>query len=203
MKKLHWVKAITVFAFLVTLFATYFLRSEVLELNKIRFSSADIRATESSKRLKESYPLRVKEYEIALKNHELKMDHYNEMLKLYQTDYDAYVKRLKDDYRPPKLPQQPNKPQSPDVSDQLSRNNIAFRKQQYSYFDSAVYMNWIACISALTLVGGLLLLIMYDAERSPLVYMGILILSFVFMIGPSFHSIMSAIIGFLEAPSAY
>lgn len=53
------------------------------------------------------------------------------------------------------------------------------------------------------LVGGLLFLIMFETGNQKFVYLAVLVLSFVFMIGPSFHSIMSAIVGFLEAPPVY
>jgi hypothetical protein len=64
-------------------------------------------------------------------------------------------------------------------------------------------MNWICGVSALILVGGLLWLIMFDEGAQRIPYLVVLVLSFVFMIGPSFHSIMSAIAGFLRAPSVY
>ncbi len=138
-----------------------------------------------------------------MQQYELQQEHYEEMLALYRTDYDAYVQRLKDEYRPPNLPNQPGKPRSPELSDQLAQMNAEFRAQQYHYFDSTSRMNWISCASALALVGGLLWLIMFDQGSQRLPYLVVLVLSFVFMIGPSFHSIMSAIVGFLRAPSVY
>jgi|TARA_B110001454_G_C12413987_1_gene306441 hypothetical protein len=57
-----------------------------------------------------------------------------------------------------------------------------------------------ACIAALSLVGGLLYLLMFDVEGKRIFYIIILVLSFVFMTGPSCHSIMSAVAGFLQAP---
>ena len=64
-------------------------------------------------------------------------------------------------------------------------------------------MNWIAWLAALLLVGSLLYLLMFDTEGKRIFYVVLLLLSFVFMIGPSFHSIMSAIVGFLRAPGVY
>jgi len=43
----------------------------------------------------------------------------------------------------------------------------------------------------------------FDGGNQRAFYLAVLILSFVFMIGPSFHSIMSAIVGFLHAPPIY
>ncbi len=113
------------------------------------------------------------------------------------------MKRLKDEFAPPYLPQIPQRPRSPELSDQLARINADFRAQQYRYFDSTSRLNWVTCVSALALVAGLLFLIMFETGSQRLLYLVILIVSFVFMIGPSFHSIMSAIVGLLEAPSAY
>jgi len=197
------IKLVTIAAFMVTLWATYHLRSEVLALSKVRFSSENLRAEDNLREMKESYPVRVAEYEIQLKNHELEMAHYQEMLTLYRTDYNAYVTRLKDGYRPPQLPDKPQKPKSPELSDKMAAINADFRAQQFHYFDSSRLVNWVCCASALVLVGGLLFLIMFETGNTKIVYVVILVLSFVFMIGPSFHSIMSAIVGFLKAPPIY
>jgi len=197
------VKGVTIAAFMVTLSTTYYLRSEVLELNRIRFSSENVQAEERLREMKESYPSRVAEYEVQMKNYELQREHFQEMLDLYQSDYNAYVKRLKDGYRPPQLPQRPNKPRSPDLSDQLAEINAEFRAQQFHYFDSTSRLNWVCCTSALLLTGGLLFLVMFESGGPRFVYLALLVVSFVFMIGPSFHSIMSAIVGFLRAPPVF
>lgn len=202
-KTLPVIKCVTIAAFMVTLCTTYYLRSEVLKLNKIRFSSENVRAEENLREMKESYPIRVTEHEVQTKNYDLQMEHYQEMLGLYRTDYNEYVRRLKDHYKPPQLPQKPQKPRSPELSDQLAKINAEFRAQQFHYFDSTSRLNWVCCASALVLVGGLLLLIMFETGNQRILYLAVLILSFVFMIGPSFHSIMSAIVGFLRAPSVY
>jgi hypothetical protein len=202
-KLLAVVKCVTILAFMVTLSTTYYLRSEVLELNRIRFSSENLRAEESLRELKESYPLRLDEHAVQTKNYELQMEHYQEMLELYRTDYDKYVTRLKDEYEPPQLPAKPHRPRSPELSDQLATINAQFRAQQFRYFDSTSGLNWVCCVSALVLVGGLLCLLMFEVGNQKFYYLAILVLSFVFMIGPSFHSIMSAIVGFLNAPTVY
>jgi len=202
-KALPAIKVVTVIAFMVTLCATYCLRAEVLKLNRIRFSSENLRAEESLREMRESYPARLAEYEAQMKNYELQMRHYEEMLKLYRTDYSEYVRRTKDEYRVPQHPRKPEKPRSPELSDQLARANAEFRAQQLHYFDSTGVLNWVCCASSLTLAGGLLLLTMFEAGNQRVLYLVVLALSFVFMIGPSFHSIISAIVGFLRAPSVY
>ncbi len=202
-KALALIKIVTVAAFMVTLWTTYHLRSEVLTLSRVRFSSESLRAEDALREMKASYPVRVAEYEIQMKNHELEMAHYQEMLALYHTNYHAYVTRLKDGYRPPQLPQKPQKPKSPELSDKLASINAEFRAQQLHYFDSSRLVNWVCCVSALVLVGGLLFLVMFETGNTRILYVVVLVLSFVFMIGPSFHSIMSAIVGFLKAPPIY
>lgn len=193
-------KYIAIGSFMVLLFVTYFLRSEVLALNSIRFHSENIRADESMNELKESYPMRVAEYELSLKEYEIRKQHYEDMMKLYREDPEEYMKRTKDKYAPPTFPRQPHKPSSPGLSDQLAENRATFRKEQYEYFQNTSRLNWVACVAAMSLVGGLLYLLMFDEEGKRIFYLAILILSFVFMIGPSFHSILSGLIGLMDAP---
>lgn len=187
-------------AFLVLLFATYYLRSQVLELNTIRFSSENVRADERIKDMKESYPLRTSEHKMQMTQYDIQMKHYKSMLELFNTNYDEYVKRKKDHFSPPRLPHKPQKPKSPELSDKLAGINAEFRGQQYHYFHMTSKLNWVACAAALALVGGLLYLLMFDLEGKRIFYLVVLVLSFVFMIGPSFHSIMSAVVGFLRPP---
>jgi len=196
-------KYVSLIAFLVLLYTTYFLRSEVLDLSRIRFSAENVRSDERIEEMKTTHPLRLEEHKAAMSNYDVQMKHYKKMLKLYQEDYDAYVKRLKDHYAPPALPTKPRMPRSPEVSEKLARIDVAFRRRQFAYFDRAVRLNWVACIAALALVGGLLYLLMFDTEGKRIFYIVILVLSFVFMIGPSFHSILSGIISLMRPPGIY
>ena len=200
MSSIKLAKFITIISFLVLLFSTYFLRSKVLELNTIRMSSQNVMADETEKNLNNSLPQRTKEYENKLKQYEIQKKHYDEMLDLYQSDYEEYVKRIKDKFVPPRMPPNPVKPLSPEISDEMQKISIEFRKKQSHYFESTSKMNWVSCVAALTLVGGLLYLLLFDLQGKRLFYMVLLVLSFIFMIGPSFHSLMSALAGFLQAP---
>ena len=200
MSSIKLAKFITIISFLVLLFSTYFLRSKVLELNTIRMSSQNVMAEETEKNLNNSLPQRTKEYENKLKQYEIQKKHYDEMLDLYQSDYEEYVKRIKDKFVPPRMPPNPVKPLSPEISDEMQKISIEFRKKQSHYFESTSKMNWVSCVAALTLVGGLLYLLLFDLHGKRLFYMVLLVLSFIFMIGPSFHSLMSALAGFLQAP---
>ena len=200
MSSIKIAKFITIISFLVLLFSTYFLRSKVLELNTIRMSSQNVMAEETEKNLNNCLPQRTKEYENKLKQYEIQKKHYDEMLDLYQSDYEEYVKRIKDKFVPPRMPPNPVKPLSPKISDEMQKISIEFRKKQSHYFESTSKMNWVSCVAALTLVGGLLYLLLFDLQGKRLFYMVLLVLSFIFMIGPSFHSLMSALAGFLQAP---
>ena len=193
-------KYTTIAAFLLLLFSTYYLRSQVLTLNTIRLSSNNIMAEEARKGMEASFPARQKEYELQMAHFEMESKHYEDMLDLYKTNYEEYVKRVGDKFTPPRMPRKPTPPVSPELSDELTKVGIEFRDQQYDYFNSTSKLNWIACIAAMSLVGGLLYLLMFDVNGKRIFYIVILVLSFIFMIGPSFHSIMSAIVGFLQAP---
>jgi len=250
-------KVAAILGFLVLLSSTYFLRTEVLKLNEIRFSSDETRAKHELAQLKKDHPYEKERYEVAMKNHELKQvrdkekyetatqnyahnlerrkqrhkaaqvnyelqeKHYQKMLELYLKDYEGYVQALKDKYRPPQLPAEPTPPEmppepsppqmpvrpkpprSPEYTQQLSEIDAQFRAQKHHYFQVTSALNWVAMAGALCLVGGLLYLLMFDTANGRLFYFLTLVLSFVFLIGPSFHSIMSAIVGFLHAPGVY
>ena len=57
-------------------------------------------AEEAEKNLSESLPDRTKEYQNSLKQYEIQKKHYDEMLDLYESDYEEYVKRIKDKFVP-------------------------------------------------------------------------------------------------------
>ena len=196
-------KFVTLVAFLVLLFTTYFLRSEVMDLTRIRFSAENVRSDERSAQQKADHPIRVEEYKAQMKHYELQTRHYRKMVKLYAEDYDEYVKRVKDRYAPPVLPRKPRMPRSPEVTARLAAIDVAFRRRQYEYFDRTARLNWVACVAALALVGGLIYLLMFDVEGKRVFYIVILVLSFVFMIGPSFHSILSGIVSLMRPPGLY
>jgi len=183
--------------------STYYLRTEVLQLNEIRFSSDEARADYELEQFKKDFPHEQERHKVALKNYDLQVQHYEEMLELYQTDYSAYVRRIKDEYHPPQMPNRPQPPRPPEYQQKLMEINTQFRAQKHHYFETTSVLNWVAMTAALCLVGGLLYLVMFDTANGRLIYFFTLVLSFVFLIGPSFHSIMSAIVGFLEAPGIY
>ena len=50
------------------------------------------------------------------------------MLDLYESDYEEYVKRIKDKFVPPSMPRSSAKPVSPELSDEMQKIAIEFRK---------------------------------------------------------------------------
>ena len=196
-------KCAALVGFMVLVFVTYFLRGEVLDLSRIRFSSDNVLADDELAEMKATYPIRLKEHEAQMKQYDIEQEHYRKMLELYSTDYDTYVKRLKDRYRPPLLPNKPARPQSPEMSNRLAKISIDFRKRKFTYFNRTSSLNWVACAAAMMLVGGLVFLLMFDANGKRIFYVILLALSFVFLIGPSFHTILSVLVGAMRAPVVY
>ena len=187
--------------FLLLVFGTYTLRSKVLVLSEIRFSADNVRVENDLRQLEESFPNRLEEHAVSMQQYELRVEHYEEMLDLYKNDYDEYVKRIEDKYTVPQIPIAPNKPRSPEISKQLYEINADFRKEKHQYFAQAIWLNRIATGAAMTLVGCLIFLMMFDTDSPRWHYLVAVVISFVFLIGPSFHSIMTGLIGVLEAPS--
>lgn len=204
-------KLLSILGFLVLLVCTYGLRSEVLKLNRIRFSADEAVAAEEAQRHKDSYPDRLATYELDLQQHELlkahherEMAHYERLVELSKTDVEEYARLAAEgglQFPPlPRVPRMPGPPEEPGLRDRLVQINADFAAQRFHYFDMTSKMNWVACAGALMLVGGLLYLLLFDPDGGRLFYLLVLVLSFVFLIGPAFHSILSGIVGFLEVP---
>ncbi len=202
-KSINLAKFFSLLGFLVLLCSTYYLRNEVLALNHIRFSADEERARHQLKQIEESYPRRLEQHKVALENYKLQQAHYEKMMELYRTDRDEYVRLLKANFQPPQLPTEPDKPTPPDLSKKLYEINTQFRARKNQYFATAAVLNWISCAAALALAGGLLYLLLFDVNANRWFYVIALSISFIFLIGPAFHSILTSIIGFLEPPRVY
>jgi hypothetical protein len=196
-------KLVACLGFLVLLSTTYLLRTEILALNELRFSADETRAQSDLKDHEAAYPHEQELYQVELKNYELEKEHFEQMFELYQSNYEEYAKRLEDEYAPPRMPSRPNPPRPPEYGKKLHEINAEFRARKHHYFEMTSQLNWVAWLAAMALVGGLLYLIMFDTANGRVIYFALLVMSFMFMIGPSFHSIISAIVGFLEPPSVY
>ena len=196
-------KLASLIGFLVLVISSYYLRSEVLALSHIRFSSDQVRAANELKELRVSEPDRRQQYEAAVKQYELELEHYRKMIELYRDNYDDYVKRIEDKFQPPSLPTPPSKPTSPQVAERLYEINVDFRTRKNHYFESTRRLNWIACTAAIMLAGGLMYLLLFDLDSPRWHYVAALLLSFVFLIGPALHSIITGIVGILEEPGLY
>lgn len=191
-------KILTMLGFLVLLSTTYILRGEALTLSRIGFSADKAKADLEHKRVVETYPERVERHEVAMKNYELQLKHYQEMLDLYHKDYKGYVARIQDKYTPPQLPQRPEAPLPVDVEQKMAEIKVEFRQQRFHYFRTTTTLNWVSWMSALALVGGLLYLLLFDLDGQRLFYVIVLILSFVFMIGPALQTLLTGIVGILQ-----
>lgn len=189
--------------FLVLLLITYWLRSEVLALSRIRFSADEKKVELEQRRHRERFPERQKQYEVELKNHKIQLDHYEKMMALYEKNIDEYAALTKDQLRPPQLPQLPEPPSVPEIEDQFRTIQSEFVLRRYRYFVISEYGNGIACLGAVALIGGLLYLLMFDLNSNRLYYFMMLTLSFVFLIGPSLQSLMTAIVGMMQGPHGY
>lgn len=196
-------KLFAISGFLVLIMITYWLRSEVLALTRIRFSADEKKIQLQQQRDRDSFPDRQKQYEVGLKNYEIQQKHYEKMMAVYEKDLEEYARLTKDQLNPPTLPQRPIPPSAPEVEDRFQSIQTEFMLRRYRYFVISEYGNWIACFAALSLVGGLLYLLMFDATSNRLFYFLTLVLSFVFLIGPSLQSFMSALIGLMHGPNGY
>ncbi len=182
---------------------SYWLRSEVLGLSRIHFSADEKKVELDRQRSRDTFPERQKQYEIALKNHEVQVKHYEKMMEVYQRDLEQYAELTKNALQPPQMPSQPEPPRAPEVDDQFQSIQAEFVSRKYRYFVVSESGNWIACLGALLLAGGLLYLLMFDLNGNRLYYFMVLVFSFVFLIGPSLQSVMSALIGLMHGPHAY
>jgi hypothetical protein len=196
-------KSCAIVGFLVLLAITYWLRSEVLALSRIHFSADEKKVELERQRSREQFPERQRQYEVAVSNHETEVKHYEKMMSIYEANLDDYRSLTSDRLQPPQMPSRPQPPDPPEVEDQFRSIQADFVARRYRYFAVSEYGNWIACGAAMLLVGGLLYLLMFDLNGNRLFYFLTLVLSFVFMIGPSFQSIMSAIVGFMNVPHGY
>lgn len=196
-------KLLAISGFLVLLVITYWLRSEVLGLSRIHFSADQKKVELDQQRNRDSFPDRQRQYEVGMKNYEIQLKHYEKMMVVYEKDLDEYASLTKENLHPPQLPNRPSPPNPPEIEDQFREIQTEFVLRRYRYFVISEYGNGIACLAALSLVGGLLYLLMFDVNSNRLFYFMLLVLSFVFLIGPSLQSVMSALVGLMHGPHSY
>src|SRR5829696_3300272 len=89
-------KLCVLLGFLVLLSSSYYLRTEVLALNRIRFSADEARADYELKRLQVTYPERVERHQVELKNHAPLVEHYEKLSEVYRKDIVKYLELTKD-----------------------------------------------------------------------------------------------------------
>ena len=195
-------KAVVIICMACLLLTTYMLRSQVLSLINSIIDGEDIVEVELMDRFEASEPDRKAAYEAALGRYEIQMKRYRELLNLYQKDPEAYARQTREG-RPvgaPPVPFKPEPPQTPEVQQQLAETNAEFRQTRQRYFKNAKRLNMFVGLCAIGLIGGLLFLIMFDPEKSRLAYLVVLVVSFVFVIGPALHSVVSLMAYGLQPP---
>ena len=173
----------------------------MLALSHIRFTSDEARAFEQLEQRKDTYPERVEQHEFALETYQERVKHYEKMLELYRTDRNEYIRLVEGKYEPPSMPFRPRKPEPPELDEKFYELNAQFRARKNHYFAVTSRLTWVALLAALGTVGGLVYLLMFDEAGTRWHYLALLLISFVFLIGPSFHSILTTVMGFMQAPA--
>ena len=200
-RRLGIAKCLAISGFLILMTTTYWIRSEALALSRIHFSADEKKVELEQQRSRDTFADRQRQHEVAVKNHDLALKHYEMMLEVYERDLPAYAELTEKHVHPPQLPQRPAPPTPPEVEDQLRQIQTEFVMRRFRYFAVTEWANWICCLAAVCLAGGLLFLLMFDANGNRLFYFLTLMLGFVFLIGPSFHTLISAFIGLLHGPN--
>ncbi|MCB9760046.1 MAG: hypothetical protein H6739_09455 [Alphaproteobacteria bacterium] len=188
---------------LTLLMSSYVLRSEVIDLSAMHLDADAAKARNDLDRHQESYADRVAEFAMEQEDYTIRLQHYRDMLELYRTDYDAYVQRLDDAFRPPSPPTRPLPPQSPALKAELYEINTRFRERRAQYFHRLAVLNGVAAGASLATVGGLVFLLLFDERGRWWIYLALLSLSFVFLIGPAFHAMLTGLMGALRAPPIF
>ncbi len=97
-------KVTALVGFLTLLGSSYVLRSEVIALSTLHLQADAVRARNSVEQNRESHADRVAVFELEQSHYGVQLQHYRDMLALFEADYPAYVQRLEDEFRPPELP---------------------------------------------------------------------------------------------------
>src|SRR5688500_3778477 len=147
----RFAKVLAIVGFLALVTCTYFLRWQLMELNRVRTSADHARAEHQAKRLVESHPQQQRRHEVELKNYELQKQHYEQMLELYRADPVAYAARAKEPHAPPEVPFQPQPPRPPEEVRELAEIQSRFLSKRHDYFASAAVLVWVAWAAALAM----------------------------------------------------
>ncbi|MBX3353442.1 MAG: hypothetical protein KF684_10975 [Phycisphaeraceae bacterium] len=188
-------KTIALVCFLILVACTYTVRGKVIELNEVRLSSDHARAEAGMEAFLGSYEARRAAYDAERAVYERDMRLFNENLEEFLREQSE--RRMSGMSR---APQMPMPPQTPEVTSELARINAEFRAARHEYFKMARWLNLVAGLASLGLVGSLVYLAMTDRETGRWVYLGVLSVAFVFLIGPSFHTVLSSIVSALKPP---
>jgi hypothetical protein len=200
---------ITVVLSIVGLLATsYFLRWNVLTLINHSMAAAEIAADERAARFREGSQARSEAFAAELARYKLSMEKYLAALtatnkKVEQTPEEqrqAAYREQQQYQRETQVPPKPTLEQSPETRERIATISDQFRQDQVKFFTVATRLNWVVGVMVMLLVGSLLTLIMFDAGGPRVAYVAVLILSFVFFIGPALYSFLAAFAWRMEPP---
>ncbi len=192
-KSITAARVITIIAMMFLIATTYYLRSGILAMVNHQIDAQSATAQERLDNFADTAEFRQAEYEAGISRFDVAMSKYKELIELYASDFDAYQIKIGEEANtmPPPLPHRPYRPRKPEVADELAKINEAFRAERESYFSTARALNPVVALAAVALVGSLLYLILFDTNNARILYVILLTLSFIFIIGPAFHSILS------------
>lgn len=186
-------KTIALACFLVLVACTYTVRSRVVTLNEMRLSADQTRAEAGLEAFLAGSEARRAAYEAQRTAYERDMEWFTR-------DYEGFMDAQREQMMAPRAPRPPLPPLSPDAARTLAEANASFRAARREYFAFAFYVNIASGLAALGLVGSLVYLAMNDPAGGRWVYLGVLSVAFVFLIGPSFHTVLSSIVSAMNAP---
>ncbi|MEM1354242.1 MAG: hypothetical protein AAGC44_14755 [Planctomycetota bacterium] len=186
-------KIIVIVCMAMLLLTTYMLRSRVLNMVGQYINAENIVAEEQMSRFTSSSKERQQAYEAGLVRYQVQVQRYRDLLDMYENDFETYQQQMRDGRPPmaPPVPTRPNPPRTPEVQEQLAKTHTQFRKTRDSYFATARTLNLLVGLCAIGLIGGILFLIMFDANQPRFAYLVVLVISFVFVVGPALHSAMT------------
>ena len=186
-------KVVAAISFALLVLLTYANRGRVLELNRLRSAADDVIAKQQIAEFMETY-------EVRRVNYEVELDHYNRSVELFRTDYEAYVESFGSPQRQRHAPRMPMRPQPPEVTQQLAEINTQFRAARHEYFRTIEGFNAVSALCALLLTMSLVTLLMTEAGSGRWAYAAMLAVAFVFLIGPSFHTMLIGAAGAMHPP---
>lgn len=205
-------KTLVIVSFVVLLATTYTMRSQLINLIWHIIKAEDIHLTTQLDRFKEGKATRETEYEINKARFDKAIAEYleqlraaalpssNDQAKDQASRYALQQQDLAEHTWTQMLSNRPRLGMSPETREQLATVHDDFRRQQMAYFGAARTINWLIGLCAIALVTGILFLLMFEPGANRGAYVVVLVLSFVFFIGPAFYNALHVVAWRLSPP---